>query len=462
MPCTVLVFPFTFSGATTYVAFRAGDRGWVLVSQGTTALTVIQSAINALTVGRTWQETIVLKGNLGNVYNVTLANYTRLLGVSAQLTLPTGQTYLFMQANSDLTDVTIDGIYFKCQTSYIGVALFFWYNSTGRNAYSILVQNCVFDSFYDGIHIICQRSIFSQNNFTNCVTGIYEDAGNVNDIEGNVFRIPDRPASASALGIRILDGYENRIRGNTFMPLLLTWTGILYGIIVPKGTYLLLIANNSFFALSGSGCGIYIGSENINRDMTIESNHFYDIGNGVIRVGLVASDSNIHITNNIAFNFNTGTFLIAGAGGTSPTLYVQNNIIRNFTYRCSLAGAGYQIYFKNNIFSGIGLADIVGTGTLVYKQNIGWITENTVLSPAFAIDAAALITVTIPHGLAITPTIGDCSLTIVEDTDVDDWGYNLLKVDNVGAVNVVAKVNISVASATGGATAKLSLRVGKA
>ncbi|GAI36944.1 unnamed protein product, partial [marine sediment metagenome] len=82
-----------------------------------------------------------------------------------------------------------------------------------------------------------------------------------------------------------------------------------------------------------------------------------------------------------------------------------------------------------------------------------------VLSPAFSIDAVAVVTVTIPHGLAVTPAVEDCQLTVVEDSDVDDWEEGYVKVESVGAANVVAKVNVTAASATGGATAKLALHV---
>ena len=83
------------------------------------------------------------------------------------------------------------------------------------------------------------------------------------------------------------------------------------------------------------------------------------------------------------------------------------------------------------------------------------------LSAGFLIDGVAVITVTIAHGLAVTPALQDCSLTVVEDTNVDDWGYEFVKVESVGAANVVAKVGVTNASATGAATAKLALRVGK-
>ena len=115
------------------------------------------------------------------------------------------------------------------------------------------------------------------------------------------------------------------------------------------------------------------------------------------------------------------------------------------------------------ILGGQSIGNVVGelllpTGTNVVKDLQGYVTENNVLSPAFAIDGVAVVTVTIPHGLSITPVAEDCQLTVVEDTNVDDWAAGYVKVESVGAVNVVAKVNVTTASATGGATAKLLLR----
>ncbi len=89
------------------------------------------------------------------------------------------------------------------------------------------------------------------------------------------------------------------------------------------------------------------------------------------------------------------------------------------------------------------------------------ILRNKVLSDSFAIDSTGVKTVTIAHGLDITPSKEDCQLTVVEETDVDDWRFDLLKVDSVDATNVTAKIHVSTASATAGATAKLALRVGK-
>ena len=83
----------------------------------------------------------------------------------------------------------------------------------------------------------------------------------------------------------------------------------------------------------------------------------------------------------------------------------------------------------------------------------------TLLSAAFAIDSTGVKTVTTAHGLSVTPAIQDVQVSVTEDTNVDDWAFNLLKVESVDATNVVCKINVSTASATGGATAKLAILV---
>lgn len=84
------------------------------------------------------------------------------------------------------------------------------------------------------------------------------------------------------------------------------------------------------------------------------------------------------------------------------------------------------------------------------------------LSSTFAIDSTGVKTVTVAHSLGYTPNIEDCYLTVLQVTAVDDWAFNMVKITATDATNVTAKVNVSTASATAGATARLGLRVGKA
>ncbi len=91
------------------------------------------------------------------------------------------------------------------------------------------------------------------------------------------------------------------------------------------------------------------------------------------------------------------------------------------------------------------------------NTNMGNLTECSVLSDIFAIDSTDIKTITIAHGLAITPAVQNCYLTIVTPTTTDFSAT--VWIDSVNSLSVIAKVNVSTASATNGATAKLALRV---
>lgn len=98
-------------------------------------------------------------------------------------------------------------------------------------------------------------------------------------------------------------------------------------------------------------------------------------------------------------------------------------------------------------------------GSLTIATSAGITAATTLLSADFAIDAIAVVTVTTAHGLSSTPNIQDVQLTVSESTDVDDWSYGFVKVESVDATNVVAKINVIVASLTAGAKAKLNILV---
>jgi len=83
----------------------------------------------------------------------------------------------------------------------------------------------------------------------------------------------------------------------------------------------------------------------------------------------------------------------------------------------------------------------------------------TLQSGTFAIDSTGVKTVTTPHNLLIAPALYNVQVSVIEETNVDDWAFNLLKVESVDADNVVCKINVSTASGTGSATARLALLV---
>lgn len=86
--------------------------------------------------------------------------------------------------------------------------------------------------------------------------------------------------------------------------------------------------------------------------------------------------------------------------------------------------------------------------------------RKNLLSATFAIDGVATITVTTAHGLGYTPNNYDVSVTVIQNSAVDDWAYGFVKIVSVDATNIVVKVRVTTASATVGATAYLGIKIG--
>jgi hypothetical protein len=127
---------------------------------------------------------------------------------------------------------------------------------------------------------------------------------------------------------------------------------------------------------------------------------------------------------------------------------------------------GDILVFSNRQWSRVG-AGSAGQVLQIVSGLPAWVSEpavsitaiTTLLSAAFAIDSTGVKTVTTAHGLSVTPAIQDVQVSVTEDSNVDDWAFDLLKVESVDATNVVCKIRVSTASATGSATAKLALLV---
>jgi hypothetical protein len=168
----------------------------------------------------------------------------------------------------------------------------------------------------------------------------------------------------------------------------------------------------------------------------------------------------------------TNAFDFQSLGGNTPTM---NLLISPESV--NLAGYTWDNIFVGTIGSGnaLGIARTTELGapytTILAGDRrsyfFNWMAmlepgrANTVKSATFRIDSTGLKTITIPHGLDYAPRKEDCQISVIEETDVDDWGYTLLKVDSTDATNVIVKIYVSVASATAGATARIALRVEK-
>lgn len=202
-----------------------------------------------------------------------------------------------------------------------------------------------------------------------------------------------------------------------------------------------IISNNFIHNSYGEG----LSMSNVNN--TIVSNNTIKDYNNAGTNGNYGIDLNNSINNTISDNLlmRIGDLNTYGIGefGTSDYNYIFENGLTN-------VGSNARIHQR---------LVVVGSHSKIWK-NPGFLSENDVLSGTFAVDAIGLKTVRIAHGLAITPNIQDCYLTVVKNTNVTDWRYTSLMVNNVDSIYVTVNIYISTPSATNGATAKLALKVG--
>jgi len=434
LPCRVLVFQHTFAGTTYVCAVRAGVRGWVLVDYGTVASTVIQAAINVLPA-------------IGGEIFIMAAVYTLLTtilvnkhGVSifGENPYPLAGTCLRLANGANVDMIEVTGI--KCHISNLNLD-----GNKANQAVTTLQGIYAHGGTSQDLHID-HCYIFNVNGIGIFSTG---DGDNYHAVysEGHY-------------------DYGWKLTGN-------------YGVLV--GCYSCF--NGKGIWIDGSqnmliGCtilqcsyGILMGYDNAIHDNIVSSCQLKFISNHGIWMNKA---TRIVIDNNIFFECGKGTnntydcVYMASLDGVPCT----HNIISANSMSSDLANLpryGINESDANQDYNTIIGNDIQNVATRginwngvnsKVKDNQGFVTENSVLSPTFAIDATGIKTVTIPHGLAITPAKKDCALTVVEETDVDDWRYDFLKVDTVDATNVIAKINVSTASVTAGATARLALRVG--
>ena len=81
------------------------------------------------------------------------------------------------------------------------------------------------------------------------------------------------------------------------------------------------------------------------------------------------------------------------------------------------------------------------------------------LTTTFAIDDTGLLELTIDNVFGFTPALSHCQLSVVAETDVDDWAWDLLLVSAINSTSVTVKINRTVASTTTGATARINVWV---
>jgi len=299
---------------------------------GTDVKTVIEAAINALPA-RTWKEKIILKGDLGDVSNVTLESNLILAGNECKLNLPLTASVMFT-TSVDLANIDFKNIYFTASYGTRGAVECNAIRAFDGANYKTL-ENCTFSNLYfdeyihdsslagRGIHAILahskiQNSVFkSTNHSAYGTTQIFlrngsHDVGIVNndffaDILGNTIygqvtnniRIIgnyfEQTANFDALSndsVEFRGSTDININSNNFQSLA---KGAIY--IVGDNTSgrndRVNIANNTFeycgnLALDSTSAIRIYTSANSNRQVKILGNSFSRCWNG-ITVGMQAN-----------------------------------------------------------------------------------------------------------------------------------------------------------------------------
>jgi hypothetical protein len=201
------------------------------------------------------------------------------------------------------------------------------------------------------------------------------------------------------------------------------------------------IAHNRCRDNGGSGIQLYL----LNSDVSLDGNTCVDnnAANTATKGGIeLSGDSGNHITRPRVIN---NVCISPASDKQGPPL------------RTSYNDNGWV--FNNKFTPQQAAVSITNDSGSRFRHNDGYVTEANLLSATVAIDSTGVKTVTTAHGLARTPALKDVQVAVVEESNVDDWAFNLLKVESVDATNIVCKINVSTASGTGSATAKLAIRV---
>ena len=159
----------------------------------------------------------------------------------------------------------------------------------------------------------------------------------------------------------------------------------------------------------------------------------------------------------------------AARGCTSDGLRIEASTAQIFGFEgTGNTGFGLRIMAgatNTRVFGGILTGNTAGTlsdaGTdSVFVDVADYVTQNAVTSSSLALDSTGLKTATIAHGLSVTPNINNCSLSIVMETNVSDFAIGFFRVESVTSTNIVVSADVTTASATPGATFRLSAQVG--
>jgi len=391
---------------------------------GTDASTVIQSAIDALTNGRTWKEKVVLKGDFEIGAKIRIPSYT-ILEILGKVKLANNVNAIMFDnddysgGNSDIEIIggELDGNKAN-QTTGHGI----YFNNVSRVIIrGIYVHNCK----DDGIKLeSCSEAFISEaliesNDGNGLVLKTTTDS-QITDIVSN-----SNGSGTVGEGLYIhTNSLRNRVENSEFNSN--NKTGITISITSTNNQMVNCIVkgNGDSGILTKSQklslIGI-IGIDNTYDGITLDADSDYStIVGGVFydnkRNGItVYRSSYCTVAGNVVFN-NAVNYVSGGIrlhdGGSDPCLYciISNNICfdtRTGASRTQDYGilsedsSDYLLVEDNVLYNNIvAQVSLVGTNDMV-KHNIGYVTENSG-TDTFSGDGTTTV-FNIPHGLASTP-----------------------------------------------------------
>ena len=351
-----------------YIIYRNGNTYYAKNGQtgvndysGTNPSTVIQSALNALTSGRTWQEKIAFKGNFdfgANPVYINLPSYVILDFSSAlikvQSNLSTSNTTLFY--GNSVSSVTIQNGIFDgvvgTRTSNLRQYRFFAFTGTDASPSSqIKILSTEFKNI-SGVLAYFDYSSYIDVSYNKCRDD-YQTSGIVNDLSyvsygkftHNLVRIWDKP-------IGLLDSDHILITDNIFE---MKDVGIGVDLTQNATTNVdseITIADNQFIHCR-SGISIHDSTSTTFKNIKINGNIFSYCG-GLDGAGTATGASvyndieGFEITDNLFVNCDKAIMLAAVSAGTNlRRVKIINNSFFHLGDQLGSGLSGYGLWNSN-------------------------------------------------------------------------------------------------------------------
>lgn len=183
--------------------------------------------------------------------------------------------------------------------------------------------------------------------------------------------------------------------------------------------------------------------------MTRASTGFDTDADKIMMVGCAAVLQSSGVTDGVGFDIFGDRNMIIGC--------LARN--KNVGYAIESGATGTKL--ENSVALDNTTSPVTDAGTSSRIRGVdGFATEGKSQSTTFAIDSTGVKDLTIAHGLAVVPVQGDVSLTLARNTNVSDFEIGWMRIKgNPDATNVYVQVNVTTASATGGATAAVVMQV---